>query len=84
MFGGLPGCFQQERIIVRCSVYWVSSKRIIVRFSVLIGVLRFEHLNNCSLYAQLPSWDFEHLELLFVPDRPATDWVSDSDFTIVR
>ena len=40
--------------------------------------------NNCSLTHAAASWIFEHLELLFVPDGPATDWVSDSDFTIVR
>jgi len=40
--------------------------------------------NNCSLTHAAASWVFEHLEQLFVPNGPATDWVSDSDFTIVR
>jgi hypothetical protein len=62
---GVQAAVPPDRIIVRCSVCWVSSKRIIVRYACCCNLRK---LNYCSLTHAAASWDFEHLELLFAPD----------------
>ena len=66
LFGGLPGCLQQKRIIVRCSVCcWVKNE------------LLFAPDPASQLGLRAP-------RTIVRPRRPSNNWVSDSDFTIVR
>ena len=78
---GVQAAVQSDRIIVRWSSCWVSSKRIIVRSRPSFPVGTSCTLNYCSLQTDRVSCKSNYCSFQ-TAQRPI--WVLDSDFTIVR